>query len=45
MLEGVKGVDHLEDLKLNDKPDDVAVKDHEMVCSGEHEIRLSFRSA
>ena len=38
LLEGIEGVDHVEDLLLNDKPEDVTITESEMVCSGDHII-------
>jgi len=40
LLEGIKGVEHVENLMLNDKPADVNAKEFETVCSGEHRIRM-----
>ena len=40
LLEGIKGVDHVYDLELNEKSKDVKAKEDETVCSGEHRIRM-----
>jgi hypothetical protein len=42
LLEGIKGVDHVEKLELNDESADVEVKEDETVCSGEHRIRMKL---
>ncbi|MBE9593864.1 MAG: baseplate J/gp47 family protein, partial [Proteobacteria bacterium] len=42
LLEGIKGVDHVEKLELNDGSADVEVKEDETVCSGEHRIRMKL---
>jgi len=42
LLEGIKGVDHVENLMLNDESEDVRVEDFETVCSGEHRITMKF---
>ncbi len=41
LLEGIKDVDHVETLKLNDGPGDVAVGESKTVCSGEHKITMN----
>lgn len=45
LLERIKGVDHVENLTLNDpatsgSPDDVYINEFETVCSGEHRITM-----
>ena len=42
LLEGIKGVEHVEKLKLNGKSEDVKVKEFRPVCSGEHRIRMKL---
>jgi hypothetical protein len=42
LLEGIKGVEHVQNLMLNDKPADVNAKEFETVCSGEHRIRMKL---
>jgi hypothetical protein len=42
LLEGIKGVDHVEKLELNDGSEDVEVKEDETVCSGEHRILMKL---
>jgi uncharacterized phage protein gp47/JayE len=42
LLEGIKGVEHVENLKLNDKSEDVKVKEFRTVCSGEHRIIMKL---
>lgn len=38
LLEGVEGVDHVENLLLNDEHEDVKISESDMVCSGDHSI-------
>jgi len=40
LLEGIKGVDHLNELLLNDE--DVGIEKIQTVCSGEHSITMKF---
>nr|QNO51026.1 hypothetical protein EDLMLJLI_00019 [Methanosarcinales archaeon ANME-1 ERB6] len=42
LLEGIKGVEHVENLKLNDKSEDVKVKEFRTVCSREHRIIMKL---
>ncbi len=44
LLERIKGVDHVENLKLNNSSGDVSIQDSEIVCSGEHEITMKLGS-
>lgn len=44
LLEGIKGVDHVENLTLNSACEAAPVEEYEMVCSGEHEITMKLRS-
>jgi len=40
LIGGIQGVDYMENLMLNDRPDDLPVQKFETVCSGEHRIRM-----
>jgi len=40
LIGGIQGVDYMENLMLNDRPDDLSVREFETVCSGEHRIRM-----
>ncbi len=40
LLESIKGVDHVENLTLNNAYKDISIKEYETVCSGEHEITM-----
>lgn len=40
LIGGVQGVDYMENLMLNGRPDDLSVQKFETVCSGEHRIRM-----
>jgi len=42
LLEGVEGVDHVEDLRLNEVGGDVTITESEMVCSGDHRIAMKL---
>jgi hypothetical protein len=42
LLEGIKGVDHVENLTLNGESKDVTVEDFETVCSGKHRITMTL---
>lgn len=42
LLEGIDGVDHVENLFLNGKEHDVIVEDHRTVSSGKHTITMKF---
>ena len=44
LLEGIKGVDHVENLTLNGDCKDVTIKENETACSGEHEITMKLGS-
>lgn len=44
LLEGIDGVHHVENLLLNDKSEDVEIKEFETVCSGEHRITMKLGS-
>jgi hypothetical protein len=43
LLGGIAGVDHVENLQLNDDWKDLVIEDAKMVCSGEHEIIIRQR--
>ena len=40
LIGSMPGVDYMENLLLNDRPDDLLVQKFETVCSGEHRIRM-----
>jgi len=42
LLEGIEGVDHVENLELNDEQEDVKIIESEMVCSGDHRITMKL---
>ncbi len=42
LLEGLEGVDHVENLKLNGEEEDVAITESEMICSGDHRITMKL---
>ncbi|AKB18671.1 putative baseplate assembly protein [Methanosarcina sp. WWM596] len=44
MLEGIKGVDHVENLTLNNSCEDISIDKFKIVCSGEHEITMRLGS-
>lgn len=44
LLESIKGVDHVENLKLNNSCKDVSIEEFETVCSGEHEVTMRLGS-
>jgi hypothetical protein len=44
LLESIKGVDHVENLKLNNSCKDVSIEEFETVCSGEHGVTMKLGS-
>jgi hypothetical protein len=45
LLEGIEGVDHVENLLLNDEQRDVTISESDMVCSGDHAIVMRVGAA
>jgi hypothetical protein len=40
LIGSIRGVDYMENLMLNDQPNDLSIREFETVCSGEHRIQM-----